>query len=101
MVKPKQKRVAVAKEALQLAQESLQQKEESLNKIMDHLIMLQGQYQDSVNQREELKQRNVLTAIRLDRASLLIGALSGEKVSGIYSWLSGPVLLRSQMDSPA
>ncbi|XP_064622088.1 dynein axonemal heavy chain 6-like isoform X2 [Lineus longissimus] len=79
MVKPKQKRVSEAKEALQLAQESLQQKEESLNKIMDHLTMLQGQYQDSVNQREELKQRKVLTAVRLERASLLIEALSGEK----------------------
>ena len=42
--------------------------------------MLQQQYQDSVEQREALKERKTLTALRLDRAAVLIGALSDEKV---------------------
>ena len=42
--------------------------------------MLQQQYQDSVNQREGLKERKVLTGLRLQRASVLIAALSDEKV---------------------
>ncbi|XP_074663059.1 dynein axonemal heavy chain 6-like [Tubulanus polymorphus] len=79
MVRPKQKRVAEAKEALGLAQTNLVQKEASLNKIQEHLKMLQQQYQDSVNQREALKERKVITALRLQRASILITALSGEK----------------------
>lgn len=43
--------------------------------------MLQQQYIDSVNQRESLKEHKVLTALRLERASILIEALSNEKVS--------------------
>ena len=47
--------------------------------------MLQQQYQDSVNQRESLKQRKVQTALRLERAAVLITALSDEKVC-VYSY---------------
>ena len=42
--------------------------------------MLQQQYTDSVNQRESLKERKVLTGVRLKRASVLIAALSDERV---------------------
>ena len=42
--------------------------------------MLSQQYEDSVNQREALKERKKTTALRLQRASVLIEALSGEKV---------------------
>ena len=42
--------------------------------------MLQQQYQDSVNQRESLKERKHLTGLRLQRASVLIEALVDEKV---------------------
>lgn len=110
MVKPKQKRVEEAKEALNLAQSHLQKKQSSLKKvcqllcfiascscqsglfivllfvsyctlqIMDHLEMLQNQYQDSVNQQESLKERKKTTALRLERASVLIHALADEKV---------------------
>ncbi len=80
MAKPKQKRVEEAKEALLLAQKNLSQKQASLAKITEHLNMLQQQYQDSVNQREALKERKKLTALRLQRASVLITALSDEKV---------------------
>ena len=48
--------------------------------------MLQQQYQDSVSQREGLKERKSLTALRLTRASVLITALSDEKVSDMMSW---------------
>ncbi|KAJ8308273.1 hypothetical protein KUTeg_013147 [Tegillarca granosa] len=80
MVKPKQKRVEEAQEALQLAENSLMQKQQSLQKIMDHLAMLQQQYTDSVNQRESLKERQVKTGLRLDRAGILITSLENEKV---------------------
>ncbi len=42
--------------------------------------MLQAHYQGSVNQREELKNRKILTGERLKRASILITALSDERV---------------------
>eukprot|EP00105_Crassostrea_gigas_P038198 XP_019922346.1 PREDICTED: dynein heavy chain 6, axonemal [Crassostrea gigas] len=80
MVKPKQRRVQEAKEALQLAEQSLAQKQKSLKKIQDHLDTLQQQYKDSVNQRESLKQHRITTGLRLKRASILIDALGGEKV---------------------
>ncbi|XP_063958044.1 dynein axonemal heavy chain 6-like isoform X2 [Lytechinus pictus] len=80
MVKPKQKRVEEAKEALNLAQEGLREKQESLSKIQDHLRVLQQQYDDSVHQRESLRERKVLTTLRLKRASVLIAALADEEV---------------------
>ncbi|KAK7488391.1 hypothetical protein BaRGS_00020365, partial [Batillaria attramentaria] len=80
MVKPKQARVEEAKEALKLAQDSLAKKQNSLRKIQKHLELIQKQYQDSVNQREALKTRKVVTALRLQRASVLISALEDEKV---------------------
>ncbi|XP_023930267.1 dynein heavy chain 6, axonemal [Lingula anatina] len=80
MVKPKQRRVEEAKEALHLAQKNLAQKQSSLSKIQDHLKLLQQQYQDSVNQRESLKERKKTTALRIQRASVLISALADEKV---------------------
>lgn len=80
MVKPKQARVQEAKDALQLAQDSLAKKQSSLQKIQKHLELIQKQYQDSVNQREALKQRQIITELRLQRASVLISALVDEKV---------------------
>ncbi|XP_077989551.1 dynein axonemal heavy chain 6-like [Glandiceps talaboti] len=80
MVKPKQKTVDEAKEALKMAQENLQEKQASLAKIQDHLQVLQQQYNDSVAQREALRERKVLTTLRLKRASILITALADEKI---------------------
>nr|KAI8735296.1 dynein heavy chain 6; axonemal-like [Biomphalaria glabrata] len=80
MVKPKQRRVQDAREALQLAQESLAKKQNSLKKIQAHLQMIQQQYQESVDQREALKERRRVTGIRLERASILISALADEEV---------------------
>ena len=42
--------------------------------------MLEERYQESVNQRESLKEKRKVTALRLERASVLITALSDEKV---------------------
>ncbi|XP_053375273.1 dynein axonemal heavy chain 6-like isoform X4 [Mercenaria mercenaria] len=80
MVKPKQKRVQEAQEALKLAQNSLAQKQASLNKIQGHLNTLTEKYEESVNQRESLKQHQKTTELRLSRAGILIAALAGEKV---------------------
>ena len=80
MAKPKQKRVNEAKEALELAQKKLAQKQAKLAQIQQHLENLQQQYTDSVNQREHLKEKKRLTGIRLERAAVLIAALSNEKV---------------------
>ncbi|XP_038073413.1 dynein heavy chain 6, axonemal-like isoform X3 [Patiria miniata] len=93
MVKPKQKRVEEAKEALSLAQESLQEKQASLSKIQEHLQMLQQQYDDSVAQRESLRERKALTTLRLKRASVLIMALAGEKIR----WEDSMVDLESKL----
>ncbi|KAL8598268.1 hypothetical protein ACOMHN_035218 [Nucella lapillus] len=84
-VKPKQQRVEEAKEALKLAQDSLAKKQSSLRKIQKHLDLIQRQYQDSVNQREALKQRQITTTLRLQRASVLIEALGDEKVRWLES----------------
>ena len=80
MVKPKQKRVEEAREALKLAQNSLAQKQASLKKIQDHLTTLTQKYKESVDQRESLKEHKKLTELRLKRANVLIGALADEKV---------------------
>ena len=48
--------------------------------IQDHLRVLQQQYDDSVHQRESLRERKVLTTLRLKRASVLIAALADEEV---------------------
>ncbi|XP_071833092.1 dynein axonemal heavy chain 6-like isoform X4 [Apostichopus japonicus] len=85
MVKPRQKRVEEAKEALNLALESLQEKQASLAKIQGHLRVLQEQYDDSVAQRESLRERKVTTQLRLQRASILITALADEKVRWVAS----------------
>ena len=50
-------------------------------KIQEHLQLLQQQYDDSVAQRESLRERKVLTTLRLKRASVLITALADEKVT--------------------
>ena len=80
MAKPKQRKLEEAKEALELARTKLARKQESLRLIQSHLAKLQQQYQDSVDQREDLKRRKERTKMRLQMASLLIQALSGEKV---------------------
>ncbi|CAG5136729.1 unnamed protein product, partial [Candidula unifasciata] len=80
MVTPKQKRVHEAREALKLAQDSLARKQGSLHKIQDHLKMIEQQYEDSVTQREALKERQKITGLRLERASILISALADEEV---------------------
>lgn len=80
MVKPKQRRVEEAKEALRLAQNSLAQKQASLRKIQEHLTTLTKKYEESVNQRESLKKHKTTTELRLKRADILIGALDDEKI---------------------
>ncbi|RUS88172.1 hypothetical protein EGW08_004069 [Elysia chlorotica] len=80
MVKPKQRRVQDAREALKLAQDSLAKKQASLKKVQTHLEMIEKQCQESVNQRDALKERQEVTALRLDRAGVLIEALADEEV---------------------
>ena len=55
--------------------------------IEKHLDLIQKQYQDSVNQREALMQRQITTTLRLDRASVLISALMDEKVCALSQGL--------------
>ena len=42
--------------------------------------MIEQQCQESVNQRDALKERQEVTALRLDRAGVLIEALADEEV---------------------
>ena len=80
MVKPKQRRVQDAKEALKLAHDSLAKKQASLRKIQAHLELIHRNYQDSETQREALITRQHVTGLRLKRAEVLIGALADEEV---------------------
>ncbi|GFO34548.1 dynein heavy chain 1, axonemal, partial [Plakobranchus ocellatus] len=80
MVKPKQRRVQDAREALKLAQDSLAKKQASLKKVQAHLETIEQQCQESVNQREALIEKKHITGLRLDRAGVLIGALADEEV---------------------
>ena len=80
MAKPKQQRVNDAKEALGLAQQRLAKKQENLNQIQGHLTSLKKQHKKSLDEQEALKEKKVLTGVRLERASVLIAALSNEKV---------------------
>ena len=49
-------------------------------KIQEQLQLLQQQYDDSVAQLEQLKQKQELTITRLERASVLTAALAQEQV---------------------
>ena len=49
-------------------------------KIQEQLQLLQQQYDDSVAQLEELRQKKELTIIRLKRASILTASLAEEQV---------------------
>ncbi|XP_032239531.2 dynein axonemal heavy chain 6 isoform X3 [Nematostella vectensis] len=80
MVAPKQKRCEESQAALAMAKENLRLKQASLNKIQDQLNILQRQYDDSVQQLEELKVKKNLTLARLDRASVLTTALAEEQI---------------------
>lgn len=53
----------------------------SLAKIQNHLDRLKQHYDDNVQERENLKERKVVTAQRLLRASVLINALADEEVN--------------------
>ena len=59
--------------------------------IQEHLNTLEEKYNESVDQRESLKEHQRTTQLRLQRASILIGALADEKVSG-WACLSGRAL---------
>ena len=80
IVQPKQKRCEEAQVALSIAQENLKHKQTSLAKIQEQLNILQQQYNDSVAQLNELRNKKELTLVRLDRASTLTRALAEEQV---------------------
>ncbi|PFX28824.1 Dynein heavy chain 1, axonemal [Stylophora pistillata] len=80
IVQPKQRRCEEAQAALAIAKENLQQKQLSLLKIQEQLQLLKQQYDGSVAQLEELKQKKELTIVRLQRASVLTAALAEEQV---------------------
>nr|XP_039247972.1 dynein heavy chain 6, axonemal-like [Styela clava] len=80
MVEPKQRRVKEAREALQIAEANLKDKQASLTKIKSHLDKLRKRFEENVQEQERLKERKIVTAQRLRRASVLINALADEEV---------------------
>uniref|UniRef100_UPI00398EE57F dynein axonemal heavy chain 6-like isoform X2 n=1 Tax=Pristiophorus japonicus TaxID=55135 RepID=UPI00398EE57F len=76
---PKQKQVAEAQEALEIAKANLKEKNESLRLIEEHQQSLQQHYNETVEQKETLANRKLLTTKRLSRAAVLITALATEK----------------------
>ncbi|XP_067883713.1 dynein axonemal heavy chain 6-like [Heterodontus francisci] len=79
-VEPKQQHVVEAQEALKIAKENLRKKHESLRLIEDHQQSLQQLFNETVEQKEAMANRKVLTMKRLSRAAVLITALANEKI---------------------
>ncbi|XP_046903615.1 dynein axonemal heavy chain 6-like [Hypomesus transpacificus] len=79
IMKPKQRKVEVAQEALVIAQTHLRTKKSKLLKIEQHQRTLEDRFNASVSERKELGIRKELTTSRLLTAAALISALSKEK----------------------
>ncbi|XP_038654802.1 dynein heavy chain 14, axonemal-like [Scyliorhinus canicula] len=79
-VEPKQKHVLEAQEALKIAKENLRKKHESLRLVEDHQQSLQQLFHQTVEQKETLANRKLLTLKRISRAAALITALGNEKI---------------------
>ncbi|XP_078069639.1 dynein axonemal heavy chain 6-like [Mustelus asterias] len=79
-VAPKQQHVVEAQEALAIAKENLRKKHESLRLVEEHQQSLQQLFNDTVEQKDALANRKVLTMKRISRAAVLITALGNEKV---------------------
>ena len=66
-------------EHLKAAQRQLLKKQEELAQVQDELTSLQTKYNNTRIDRDKLENRILQTKKRLDRANVLIEALSGEK----------------------
>jgi dynein heavy chain len=79
-VKPKEKKVKEANEALEIIRAGLEKKQTMLVKIETHLNQFQMQYQSSVEEKKKLENRKELMRSRMNRALELTSALDTEKV---------------------
>ena len=66
-------------EHLKAAQTALKKKQEQLQMVQEQLTSLQNKYNNTRIDRDKLENRILQTKKRLDRANVLIEALSGEK----------------------
>ncbi|KAL5256854.1 hypothetical protein ACHWQZ_G011949 [Mnemiopsis leidyi] len=78
-VLPKKERFQESMEHLNAAQRQLVKKQEELAMVQEELNTLQSKYNNTRIDRDKLENRILQTKKRLDRAKVLIEALSGEK----------------------
>ena len=79
-VGPKKRRLQEAQDVLGISQKNLDKKRETLRKIENQLSLLKQKYETSIEEQEMLKQRKIITGIRLKRALQLSTALGDERI---------------------
>ncbi|XP_017772772.1 PREDICTED: dynein heavy chain 2, axonemal [Nicrophorus vespilloides] len=101
-VAPKQAKLDDAKASLAEKQRLLAEAQAKLDELQRKLEELQAAYEDKVKLKEELNKKAELLRIKLERASMLVENLGGEKIrwentvanlDTIFEWLPGDCLL--------
>ncbi|XP_049764343.1 dynein axonemal heavy chain 2 [Schistocerca cancellata] len=102
VVAPKKAKLEEAMKTLQEKQDELQAAENKLRKISEQLEKLRLEYEDKMKQKEELRQKSEDLQQKLERATMLVEGLAGEKVrweqtvkllDGEFNCLPGNVLI--------
>ncbi|XP_029949300.1 dynein heavy chain 6, axonemal [Salarias fasciatus] len=79
-VGPKRAKLAKAQEELDLTMETLREKQQKLQEVEKQIMVLQEQFNSSVNEKEDLVNTMSLTEARLARAGKLTSALGDEQI---------------------
>ncbi|KAL1139309.1 hypothetical protein AAG570_006295 [Ranatra chinensis] len=102
VVAPKKAKLDEAMQSLKEKQASLAEAKGKLAQLQKLLEKLQKDYDDKLNEKEELRKRAEMLQLKLDRASDLIDGLAGERVrwgetirnlDGVFDLLPGDCLL--------
>ncbi|XP_053403796.1 dynein axonemal heavy chain 2-like isoform X5 [Mercenaria mercenaria] len=80
VVEPKKQRLNAAMGQLKEKQDALSEAKAKLAEVEAKMAELQKQYQDKLNQKEELKRKAEHTELMLDRAAKLVSGLAGERI---------------------
>lgn len=94
-VKPKEKKVHEANQALDVMRQGLRKKQDMLEKIEGHLNNFKRRYEESVNEKRILENRKELMRSRMQRAVELTEALDTEK----ERWTTQYESLKNQSNS--
>ncbi|XP_070782457.1 dynein axonemal heavy chain 6 [Enoplosus armatus] len=92
-VGPKREKLAKAQEELDMTMATLREKQEKLQEVEKQIMVLQKQFDSSVNEKEDLVNTMALTQTRLTRAGKLTSALGDEQVR----WEESVVLFEQEI----